>query len=243
MRLIYDLDTADRTRIGLVVLQADETIERDMRRLLPREAELLVSRVPSGDHLTTETLREMERHLTAAASLLPRGARFATVGYGCTSGTAEIGADRIAERVRAGVETSTVTEPVSALIAACAHLGVARLALVSPYVESVSARLRAVLADAGIDTPNLVSFEEPVEANVARIAPASVEAAAVAAAETGGCDAVFLSCTNLRTLGAIEALETRLGMPVLSSNQVLGWHLCRLAGVAPAGDARWRLFR
>ncbi len=44
-------------------------------------------------------------------------------------------------------------------------------------------------------------------------------------------DALFLSCTNLRTLEVIAPLEAELGMPVLSSNLVLAWHMSQLAGV------------
>ena len=39
---------------GLVVLQADLTIEDDMRRLLPSDRSLLVTRVPSGEDVTLE---------------------------------------------------------------------------------------------------------------------------------------------------------------------------------------------
>jgi maleate isomerase len=44
-------------------------------------------------------------------------------------------------------------------------------------------------------------------------------------------DTVFISCTNLRALSIIRELESTLGKPVISSNQVLGWHCLRLANV------------
>ncbi|MEO0916377.1 MAG: Asp/Glu racemase, partial [Pseudomonadota bacterium] len=57
------------------------------------------------------------------------------------------------------------------------------------------------------------------------------------------CEAVFLSCTNLRTLDVIERIEAKIQRPVLSSNQVLAWHLCMLASVSHRTDAPGRLFR
>ena len=48
--------------LGLVVLQVDETIEADMRQLLG-DAQVYVSRVPSGAQVTRETLAEMAAHL------------------------------------------------------------------------------------------------------------------------------------------------------------------------------------
>ena len=66
----YELGAAlgSETAFGLIVLQADETLEHDMRRLLPNQsAALYTSRVPSGTEVTTETLGEMAGEPTGAA--------------------------------------------------------------------------------------------------------------------------------------------------------------------------------
>lgn len=238
----YTLSTRSETRIGLIVLQADETIESDFRRLVSEEVRLFVSRVPSGTDVSAASLSEMEKHLSASAALFPRHISFDAVGYGCTSGTAQIGAGNIAQQVRAGTETRAVTEPVSALLAACGHMGIARLAMLSPYVEEVSARLREVFSESGIATPVFGTFAEPTEARVARIDEESVFEAAKQLAEGASVDGVFLSCTNLRTLGVIERLEEELGLPVFSSNQVLAWHMLQLAGIDAAKAAPGMLF-
>jgi maleate isomerase len=225
MALPYALIPDDRTQIGLLVLQSDESIEADMRRIIPPSVELYVSRVPSATTVSSESLRGMEAVLTQAASLFPVGARFQVVGFGCTSATAHIGADRIAELVQAGTRARAVTEPVSALLAACGALNVKRIGLISPYVASVSEQLRVVLAENGIKVTAFESFDEAEESKVVRIAPDSIAQAAIALAKTSDCDAVFLSCTNLRTLDIIDQVEQATGLPVLSSNQVLAWHL------------------
>lgn len=235
------LDPERPPQLGLIVLQADETLEDDMRRLLPVGVSCLNSRVPSAPTVTRDTLREMEHHLTHAAALLPRAAAFRCVGYGCTSGTAEIGPDRIAETVQQGVSTPHVTNPLSALIAACQFLNIRHLGLVSPYVASVSDQLRKALASAGIATPHAINFEEQFEENVVRMSAGSVTDAAIEVGRHSDCDAVFLSCTNLRTLDVIDIVEAEVGKPVLSSNLVLAWHMCRLAGLAWRADAPGRL--
>ncbi len=234
MDLSYDLTGDAPLQIGLIVLQQDETIERDMRRLMPQEVELLVSRVPSGSDVTPGSLSQMQSVLSAAASLLPDAAACRAVGYGCTSGTAEIGAARIAALIREGTDTDHVSEPLSALLAACRALGVRRLGMVSPYIKSVSDKLRAVLAEEGVSVERLASFNEAGEARVARIAAHSITQAAVLVAD--GCDAIFLSCTNLRTLEVIAPLEATLGKPVLSSNLVLAWHLLHSCQIPPRPD-------
>lgn len=228
--LAYTTAEDTRTKLGLIALQSDRTIEDDARRLLPHDVSLLVSRVPSSTEVSRETLAQMEGALTGAASLFPVGHRFDAVGYGCTSGTAQIGAGVVADRVQAGTRTAAVSEPLSALIAACAALSVQRIAILSPYVAAVSDRLRHVLAAAHIDTPTFASFDEANEAAVAAIDEPSITRATLAMMADADVDAVFLSCTNLRTLNVIAPLEDRLGLPVLSSNLVLIWHMLRLAG-------------
>lgn len=242
MDLPYTLTTERRAQIGLIVLQSDETIEPDMRRLIPPEVELLVSRVPSGTSVSQDSLAAMESVLAQAASLLPNGARLSVTGYGCTSGTAQIGPTRISELVRAGVQTPKVTEPVSAVISACRALDLRKIGLISPYVRSVSDRLTEVLGTNGIEVPCFASFNEPLEENVARIAPDAIVAAACEMARTEEADVIFLSCTNLRTLDIIDEIEAETGKAVLSSNQVLAWNLLRLAGLSATTDAPGKLW-
>jgi maleate isomerase len=209
----------------MIVLQTDETIEGDLRRMLPVAAPLYISRVPSGADVTPESLRAMSGHITYAAGLLPQALPYAAVGYGCTSASAQIGAAEVARLIGAGAQTAHVTDPLSALIAACKVLGITQLAFLSPYTADVSDGLRTALATAGIATPVFGSFEEANEASVVRIAPYSIFDAACGLAAQGGTQAVFLSCTNLRTLDVIEQIEARTGLSCLSSNQVLAWQL------------------
>ncbi len=231
-----------KATLGLVVLQADETLEQDFRRLFPdREIAIYASRIPSGDELTADSIAAMEAELPRSAGLLPRAAHFDAVGYGCTSGTTLIGAEAVARMVRRGVETPMVTDPLTAALAALRALGVQRLGLVTPYVESIATPVRDAFVAAGFAVGETLTFGEEVEARVARIAPTSIKAAARQAAK--GTEAVFLSCTNLRTLDIIEALEAELGVPVLSSNQVLAWHMAWATGAPLAEDAPGRLFK
>ena len=59
----------------------------------------------------------------------------------------------------------------------------------------------------------------------------------------GGGDAVFLSCTNLRTYDLIASLEQELGVPVITANQVTMWAVLAAAGVAAVGPGQSLLER
>jgi len=141
------------------------------------------------------------------------------------------------------VTTRAVTDPLRAAQTALAALGARSVALVTPYVASVTGPIRAAFEAAGLSVPAITSFDEKSEARVARIDPASTVAAALAVGRAAPSDAVFLSCTNLRTLEIIDTLEDALDRPVLSSNLCLAWHMARLAGAPVSDTAPCRLFR
>ncbi len=242
MSLPFDIDPHQKA-LGLLVLQSDETIEQDFRRIFGPDTLIYVSRVPCATEVSRDTLQQMAETLPPAAALFPQGARLSAIGYGCTSGTAQIGATKISELVCSTAATDQVTQPVSALIAACKVLGVRRLGFLSPYVQDVSSHLIKTLADNGIECPVFGSFDEGRETIVAHIAPDSTYQAAATLAKQGGIDALFLSCTNLRTLDVIEGLEQDTRLPVLSSNQALAWHMARLTGTKLPANSFGSLFR
>lgn len=234
----YTSDTtlAQRATLGLIVLKADETIELDFRRLLPADVALHVSRIDSDADVTPQSLIKMKDRLTASANLFADASQFDCVGYACTSGSTIIGQTEVAKRVRAGCTTKSVTTPVDALVAACQHLKAKRIAILSPYVASVSDALRALLKTQAIETTAFGSFNQSNEAAVVRIDTASIIKAATALCSGAEIDALFISCTNLRTLDAIPVIEKAIGKPVLTSNTVLAWHMLELAGMKPKPD-------
>jgi len=233
MRLEYMLEEHDRAlraALGLIVLSVDETIEDDFRWLVPPDAARVhYTRIGSDPDLTAESIRAMTGRLPAAAALLPSDA-LDVIGYACTSGTTVLGEQEISALIGEAHPGVPVTNPLSALKAACRSLGITRLGLVSPYVAEVSDLLRTALGDAGIAVTAFGSFGEKRERVVARISPASVVEALVDIGQMPYCDAVFASCTNLRAAETISHVEATLGKPVLASNQVLAWHMLRLAG-------------
>ncbi|MHA7224245.1 maleate cis-trans isomerase family protein [Arthrobacter sp. RHLT1-20] len=254
MRLSYESDNgaANRARLAVIVLQVDETLEYEFRTLLniPGVA-LHHSRVPSGLDVTEETLAAMERHIPRAVALLPAGAPFDTIGYACTSGASVIGPENVALAVRSAYPTSSqnvpeapaVTDPLTAVRAACNFLGIRRLGFVSPYVAEVSEHLRMNLEAHGLTITAFGSFEESEERKVARISPESVYQAILQVGRSSPCDAVFVSCTNLRTLDILERAEVSLGKPVISSNQALAWHMLRISGINDPIPGYGRLLR
>ena len=244
MRVSFETDegAGARASLGLVVLQNDETIEGEFRRVLSGldGVALHCSRIACAARISAESLAAMRTDLPRAASLLPSGVTAA--GYACTSGATILGEDEVAGLVRRGCSAARVSNPLSAAKAALGALGVRRLAFVTPYAPEVSAAMREEFERAGMRMAGFCSFEERDDRVVARISAGSCLEAIVAAGKAEACDGVFIACTNLRALGVIERAEEVLGAPVVSSNQALAWHLLRLAGVEDELEGFGRLF-
>ncbi len=226
---ILDADDPSAVPMGLIVLQTDETIEPEFRTIFANDkSPLYVSRIPSGNEVNTDTLAQMETDLPVAADLLPKARRYRVVGYGCTSASSVIGSDQVEKMVKQTCDVQTVTNPLRAATACAEDRGVSKFALLSPYIEEVNTPLRRAFADQGITMDVFGTFGEAEEAKVVRISTESVVEAAIRLGSDSAVDAVFLSCTNLRTLAAIPRIEKVIRKPVLSSNQSLAWHMKKL---------------
>ena len=148
-------------------------------------------------------------------------------------------------RVRPGVACTT---PITAAFAAFRALGAKRIALLTPYRDDINRFMRDYIEARGFRVPVMGSFNEEDDRRAARIDAASIRDAAIELGRSDEVDAVFVSCTSLRLVDAVGAIEAELGKPVTSSNHAMAWHCLRLAGVRrfPApGSAlcsreRWR---
>lgn len=245
MKLSFDTDAgmATRAALGVIVLEADATLEPEFARMTDIDGVALYhSRIPMVPEIRPDTLLRMEKDLPAAARMLPPSVDFDVIGYGCTSAATVIGSDRVAQAVQTVFPDVTVTDPLAAIIAAGRALGAGRLGFLTPYVPEVSIRMRQKLEEAGFRIAGFGSFEEADDKVVARISEAAIAAAAARVAAVAPCDAVVISCTNLRCLRIIPQIESQIGVPVISSNLALAWHMLRLAGVCEAMPRFGRLF-
>jgi len=118
-----------------------------------------------------------------------------------------------------------------AVLAALQHLAVKKLALGTPYPETIAAKSRAFWEAAGFD---IVGYQRL--AGGQKIYADSEERAYQSAcqANTPDAEAVLLSGTGLPTVRALDTLEQDLNKPILSSNQASLWRALRRAGVQQA---------
>ena len=238
-----DLGAGARARIGLLVLESDQTMEWEMRHMadLPGVA-LYHARLANDAEVTPDTLVQMELELPKAATLLPGYLGLKAIGYGCTSGSTIIGELRVSELIQSHHPTVPTSNPLTAAKAALKQLGVTRLGLVTPYRPDVTELMQARFEEAGIVIQSVGSFYQQDDRVVGRITPEAILDAALAVGQNDLVDGVFISCTSLRAAGIVGQAEAALGKPVTASNHALAWHLLRLAGIHDDVAGLGRLF-
>jgi maleate isomerase len=229
-------------RLGMILLATDLTTERDAARLIPTDrAGVHVTRVTFQNPTTPENLRLMGPLLTEAAQLILPDEPLAAIYYSCTAASVVIGDAAITQAIQAARPGVPVITPTGAALAAFRTLGTRRVAVVTPYLRRTTEPMVRYFSEQGLDVVSAQCMGVEDDRDMARISAQTIFGAAIAA-DRPEAEAVFLSCTALPALGVIDAIETRLGKPVISSNQAALWQMLAHAGLSPAAQAVGRIF-
>jgi maleate isomerase len=228
----YQLDDpkAEPKCIGLVLLSTDLTLERDIEHMIPTgKVATYITRVSYDNPMTVENLATMETGLVQAAVDLLPGVQLDAIAFACTSGSIAIGPDKVFARLREGQPGVPATTPITAAMDGCKHLGISKIALLTPYHDEINQPILSFVEQSGIEVQSMSTFDMDSDIDVARI-PTHAIIEAARRADHKNAEAVFLSCTALRSAQCIAVLEDALGKPVLTSNQSMLWRALRLAG-------------
>lgn len=228
---------AASSHVGLITLNTDETTEFDFQRMLPQNSDVMfyTSRIATVNPVTLENLQKMGPQLSHAASLILPDLTLKAVAYSCTSGTLALGYDNVASLIRSGLPEATrnqveVVTPLTAARDAFKALKINKIAMLTPYIDTINQPMKAYFESEGVEVLKLSSLLVESDVDIARVRPSSIRRAALEACVEEA-DAIFLSCTALRAVECISALEAELGKPVLSSNQCMFWALMRHGGL------------
>ena len=244
VRAGYELDAGPGIhRIGLIALATDHATERDFMNMRPGDdVAIYTSRVRNINPCTVENLQTMAPLLTEAASLILPGSRLDVMAYSCTSASVVIGHDAVAERIHAARPGLPCVTPLAAAYAGFEQLGVTRIAVLTPYLDEVNARIARHIEDHGIEVVGFTSFQMADDVEMAGLPPEAIYQAALEADRTDA-EALFISCTALRACDVVERVERTLGKPVVTSIQAMFWQSLRYAGYARPIEGYGRLLR
>lgn len=218
-------------KMGLIVLSSDMVLERDFGLMMPPcgEVAFYSSRVHYPGTVDEESLRLMGPLLAEAASTILPTSKLDVIAYGCTSASVLIGPEEVASQILEGRPDVTVVTPISAAIAAFKSQNVRRISLMTPYTRNITQTMANFIEAQGIEVLNFAYFDLVDDQEIAKLTPDRIHDAALEISHPEA-DAVFLSCTGVRSVETIGRLETSLGKRAFCSNQCMFWQSLRLSG-------------
>jgi len=230
-------------RIGLLALSTDLTIERDFQSIchsLP--ISLFVNRIHNENPLTKENLLKMHDQLESITEKILPGEKINTVAYGCTSGTIAIGEDKVKEKIQLAKPGCHVTTPITSAIKAFNKMNVKKIAVFTPYPESVNKIISEYLIKKNINVMSFSTFNLDLDVDFARIDPKYLSEI-LTKLNINDVDALFVSCTALPALEILDEVEKKINKPVFSSNQTLIWDTIRSVGYKNSVTGYGKLLR
>ena len=229
--LTPDIVKTDNPRIGLIALSTDFTIEQDFRNICHHNpVDIFVNRIPFENPLNHKSYLKMADHISEVSSQILPSEDLDIVAYGCTSGTIAIGSDRIKEEVNKTKPKAKVTTPITAAMKAFNHLGLKKIAVLTPYPKDVNATVYNYLIENNINVESFSSFNLEYDSEIAQVSLASLEKE-ISKIDLSNVDGLFVSCTALKIVDVLDRVESSQNTVVISSNQAIIWDCLRSVGI------------
>ena len=215
-----------RARFGILVPFTNSNLEPDMALLRPEGVSMHFARM--GGYDADEIPDEAQMQGLGAADLeeplsLLSGVKPDVILYGCTSATLTHGPEfdrALTAKIKLDSGAQTVTA-AGGLVQALQAIGAKTIGFASPYVPKINDMAIDFLDRSGIKTIARSEVQETLDNDgQGGLAPDRVYELGCSA-EHQNADAIVLSCTDMRSVEVIDALEERLGKPVVTSNQAM----------------------
>ena len=217
-------------KIGLLALSTDLTIESDFQSICQKlPLDLFVNRIHNENPLTKENLLKMYDQIEPVTEKILPGQKINTVAYACTSGTIAIGEDKVKEKVQLVKPGCYVTTPITSTIKAFTEMNVKKIALFTPYPESVNKTILEYFNRKNINIISFSTFNIDLDEDIASVDPKYLSETLIKL-DISDVDALFISCTALPALEIIDEVEKKINKIVFSSNQTLIWDTLRSVG-------------
>jgi maleate isomerase len=232
--------------IGLIVPSSNLTMETELPRMLgAREAALPGDRFVFHSsrmrmkHVTPEELRGMNAQ-TERAALELADARPDVVATACLvaimaqgPGHHCVAEAEISSALRAENAEVPVVSSAGALLSGIEALGAKRVAIITPYMKELTARVVDYIEDTGIEVVDALSLEVPDNLAVARLDPADLREH-WRRLDLSRADALVLSaCVQMPSLASIQPVEDEAGLPVLSAATSTAFRILTELGLPP----------
>lgn len=222
----------ERARIGLIVPSCNPIMEPEFNAMKPEGVSVLATRVFLAGS-TTETVKSLMRmdEETGRAAELLATAGVSIIAYGCTTGSMVGGLGWDQELINRIERTTNIptTTTATAVMRAFRELGIEKVSIATPYGEELDRLEREFFEANGIKVVKIKGLS--LNSQGMWLAPPETTCELACEVNTPEVDAVFISCTNFKSVTVIEKLEEKLQKYVLSSNIATMWDVLKRLGI------------
>jgi len=230
-------------RFGLIVPSPNVVIEPEFYSLSLKDIGFYTSRVL---HITCnpEKLKEMGNFAERAALELST-ARVNAILYACTSGSLINGLEwekNLADKINKVSKVPAVTTS-GCVKNALQFMNISKIHMFTPYIDEINKKEKDFLERSGIKVLSIKGLGITNSVEIADVEPEFILNEAVNLyRQNSEAQAIFLSCTNLRTFSIIDQIERQTGVPVITSNQASLWGLLRVMKIEKSIKGMGKLF-
>ena len=231
-------------RLGVIVPSVNSVVEAWYPRVVPEGVSVHFARMLMPAGTSPERIIEMDRTDGVHAIHQLASCRPHAIAYGCTASSIVQGHefDVHLRKEIAHIAGVPATSATNSIFAACERLGLKRVTAISPYPESVDAAEHRFFAEGGVEAVAGTCLGIGDGFRLAEPTPEQILDLALGAWDPES-DGIIIACLNFRSHPIIDALEARIGKPVVTSTQATLWHVLRLAGVDTPIPGYGRLLR
>jgi maleate isomerase len=219
--------------VGVAVPHGNPTVEPELRALIPANIGVYATRLVHPSPRVEERIDHYIRHMPDAIRSFG-GMGLRAFGFGCT-GSSYVAGLKLEDQLTAAASAECglpVVTAAQAIRLALAALGARKVALVSPYPESLAEAGYRYWDSAGVEVVAKLRVDPALDDTHHIYELGSDDAlAATRRIDTTGADCILASGTGMPTLKALRVLRGEYTLPVISSNLCLAWALTR--AVAP----------
>jgi maleate isomerase len=222
-------------RVGVIIPSLNVVVEDDLRRELPADVGLHVTRVRLGKtqgRVTQAALLAAGRDAVELSTLLS-DAGMDAIAFNCTGSSLSDGpegARALRDQIAAATGTAATTTILS-VVRALRASALRRIVHVCPFTPEFGADEAAFLRAEGFDIVASRGLNFTDARLAAKMSPREICDIA-AAFDQPEAEGLFLACANVRAMEATAELQQRLGKPVVTSNGAVLWDLLDMLGHA-----------
>jgi maleate isomerase len=216
-----------RARLGFIIPSSNRMVEPQIYRYLPEGVVAHFTRL----EMHNVALTTLAPKLLEAAGLLARSKCDVTV-FQCTGSSMSGGVDMEKRVVRdmSALTGKPALSAASSVMAALQALKAKRIVFISESEQDGHDKKDKFLREAGYELLASKAACLP-GTDTFCTTPSQMWYDLAMAHCRDDADAIFISCANIHSIDVIEALESDLRKPVVTSNQAALWHALRTAGI------------